>query len=125
MEIEFVHRRPRGPMRVRNLLGALKEIPPPDLSLYLAQSAEVMFKQRERDKKLQGPKRWFLNFRLDPRRQGGANSDGFPDTGRHSGEVLESAWGSLRIHNVRAKESATAIEFEVEIASIRLGLSEE
>src|SRR6266571_2853974 len=84
-----------------------------------------MFKQRERDKKLQRPKRWFLNFRLDPRRQGGADLDGFPNTSRHFCEVLKSALGSLRIHNVRAKESATAIEFEVEIAAVRLGLSEE
>src|SRR2546421_11780683 len=71
MEIKLIHRRPGRPVRMRDLLGTLKKVSPPDLTFYSPEGAEIVFKQREGNEESQSPKRRFLNFRFNPLRQRG------------------------------------------------------
>src|SRR5262252_2484285 len=125
MEIKLVHRRPRRPMRMGNVLRALEKIPTPDLSAYLAEGAEITLEQRPRNEEPECPNERLLDFLLDALRQGRANLNGLANLARELCILFEAVRRPLTIHDVRAEEGSAAVELKIEVAAAGFWLRKE
>src|SRR5262249_28493296 len=122
---EFIHGRPRTPMGMRALVSALVEIGAPGLAGNSAEVADVMREDRERNEESQEPHCRVGNLGIDLSWKRGRCFDVLTDGRRQSCELFEAARDTLRINDVRAKESSAAVEFEIEVAMIGFGLNKE
>ena len=107
---------------MRHFFRAFKEVPPPALAGNVAQFPCKWFKDGERDKKLQCPIRWLLNFYLDHWRKRAVGLYLPAHLPGEFREFLKAARSALRVDDVRAQKSAATIELEIEVTPIRFGL---
>ena len=109
---------------MRILLRAFEEVPPAGLGFDFSERPRKMFKQRKRNKELQGPIDGIGYFRQDNRRQGGVNLDSPGQFQRDFGELLETAGHAFWIGDVATEVRAAAIEFKIEVAFVGFWLHE-
>jgi len=125
VKIEFVHRRPGGPMWMGYFGGALEEIAPPDLTRAGVQRTGKSLHQRKRDEELQCPAHRGRDFRLDDLRERRLDLHLLPERERDRNGAFPGAIHQCRIGDVIAKQGAAAIELEVEVAAVLPRLDKE
>ena len=125
MEVELDDGRPGTPVRMRGAVAAFVEVGAPALTRQVAQRPHVPVNERQRDAKLDGPIGGANLFRLDDGGQGSA-----PE---HLRAILRGCLGvgdetvaqALMVGDVVDEQRAAAVELEVHVAAIGVGLDEE
>src|SRR5688572_15472965 len=110
VEVEFVHGRPGGPVRMRVILSAFEKVSAPDLAGHFAERADEFLQHGEWDGELQSPRQWFGDFGFDDARQGATHADGERRFRRNASELLETVRGARGISDVIAQERAATVE---------------
>jgi hypothetical protein len=124
MKIELIHRRPRGPMRMRHFLRAFEKIPAPHLAGNMSQLSGKRLKQAKRDKELQRPNRRLRNLLFYNPRKRCPNLNQSANLPRDFCKRFKTGCSPFRVNNVRTQKSPAAIEFKIEVAAIRFWLHE-
>lgn len=120
MEVEFVHGRPRCPVRLGILLRAFEKIPAPCLPANFPQVPDISFQQGEWDEKLQRPRDGFGDFRLADGRKRTPHPHPLRDGFRDADKILEPFRRARRIKDVIDEERPATIEFKIKVSVVWL-----